>query len=310
MINNIKTVLSDVSLSKNRGKYLADKSYGFDTVYFISKFLLHNAQNRNFNKSELKSKAIQYIEDIFQLETGTAGAVNYYYETINLLTYANILTTSNDKDYFVSRTDILKYISEYPENAYIFVYLVAYMTLKNDGILPLYAMFSSEEDIEKQHTIVWQVYQKFIEKSVSIIDTESNWAKQLVKYSFIVLGYANGQRVITRTLNVKNKLVDINDIALNVEGTRTPVWLPKKNDYLQRFNTEYVRYHLRDSLFRSEKIRSSQIILSESIAQSLAELKLTMLDDKIDDQTMDENERQQYIEAVVRTRNQAVQSQF
>ena len=310
MINNIKTVLSDVSLSKNRGKYLADKSYGFDTVYFISKFLLHNAQNRNFNKSELKSKAIQYIEDIFQLETGTAGAVNYYYETINLLTYANILTTSNDKDYFVSRTDILKYISEYPENAYIFVYLVAYMTLKNDGILPLYAMFSSEEDIEKQHTIVWQLYQKFIEKSVSIIDTESNWAKQLVKYSFIVLGYANGQRVITRTLNVKNKLVDINDIALNVEGTRTPVWLPKKNDYLQRFNTEYVRYHLRDSLFRSEKIRSSQIILSESIAQSLAELKLTMLDDKIDDQTMDENERQQYIEAVVRTRNQAVQSQF
>ena len=125
-----------------------------------------------------------------------------------------------------------------------------------------------------------------------------------------MLGYANGQRVITRTLNVKNKLVDINDIALNVEGTRTPVWLPKKNDYLQRFNTEYVRYHLRDSLFRSEKIRSSQIILSESIAQSLAELKLTMLDDKIDDQTMDENERQQYIEAVVRTRNQAVQSQF
>ena len=310
MINNIKTVLSDVSLSKNRGKYLADKSYGFDTVYFISKFLLHNAQNRNFNKSELKSKAIQYIEDIFQLETGTAGAVNYYYETINLLTYANILTTSNDKDYFVSRTDILKYISEYPENAYIFVYLVAYMTLKNDGILPLYAMFSSEEDIEKQHTIVWQVYRKFTEKSVSIIDTGSNWAKQLVKYSFIVLGYANGQRVITRTLNVKNKLVDINDIALNVEGTRTPVWLPKKNDYLQRFNTEYVRYHLRDSLFRSEKIRSSQIILSESIAQSLAELKLTMLDDKIDDQTMDENERQQYIEAVVRTRNQAVQSQF
>lgn len=80
MINNIKTVLSDVSLSKNRGKYLADKSYGFDTVYFISKFLLHNAQNRNFNKSELKSKAIQYIEDIFQLETGTAGAVNYYTE--------------------------------------------------------------------------------------------------------------------------------------------------------------------------------------------------------------------------------------
>ena len=187
MINNIKTILSDVSLSKKRGKYLADKSYGFDTIYFMSKFILHNSQNRRFNKGELRNKAIKYIEDIFQLDHGTAGAVNYYLETINLLTYSNVFTTSNDRDYFISMPDVLKYISDQPENAYIFVYLVTYMTFKNDGILPLYEKYSSEKDIEKQRTIVADIYQKFVEKSVSIIDTDSNWAKQLVKYSFIVL---------------------------------------------------------------------------------------------------------------------------
>ena len=310
MINNIKTILSDVSLSKKRGKYLADKSYGFDTIYFMSKFILHNSQNRRFNKGELRNKAIKYIEDIFQLDNGTAGAVNYYLETINLLTYSNVITTRNDRDYFISMPDVLKYISDQPENAYIFVYLVTYMTFKNDGILPLYEKYSSEKDIEKQRTIVADIYQKFVEKSVSIIDTDSNWAKQLVKYSFIVLGYANRQRVITRTLNVKDKLVDINDISLNVAGTRTPIWLPKKNDYLHSFNSEYVRYHLKDCLLKPERILTTQIVLTESIAQGLADLKLAMLDDKIEDQPMDENERQQYIETAVRTRNQAVQTQF
>lgn len=311
MINNIKTILSDVSLSKNVGKYLADKSYGFDTIHFMSKFLLHNAKNRSFNRGELRNKAIKYVEDIFQLEHGATGAVNYYYETLNLLTYSNILTTNNDRDYFISMPDVLEYISSQPENAYIFVYLVTYMTFKNDGILPLYEKYTLENDIEKQRTIVLEVYKRFIEKSVSIIDGDSNWAKQLVKYSFIVLGFANGQRVITRTLNVKGRPVSINDIALNVQGTRTPVWLPKKNDYLHSFNSDYVCYHLRNFLFSTKSnISNPQIIVSENIAQSLADLKLTMLDDAINDQVMNEIERQQYIEISVRTRNQAVQNQF
>ena len=310
MINNIKTILSDVSLGKKRGKYLADKSYGFDTIYFMSKFILHNSKNRKFNRGELRNKAIQYIEDIFQLDHGTAGAVNYYYETINLLTYSNVLTTSNDRDYFISMPDILRYISDQPENAYIFVYLITYMTFKNDEILPLYEKYCLEKDMDKQRITVQDIYQKFVEKSVSIIDTDSNWAKQLVKYSFIVLGFANRQRVITRTLNVRDTIVDINDISLNVAGTRTPIWLPKKNEYLHSFNSEYVRYHLKDCLLNKEKIFTNQIVLTGSIAQDLADLKLAMLDDKIEDRPMDEDERQQYIETAVRTRNQAIQTQF
>ena len=64
MINKIKTTLSDVSLSKNVGKYLSDKAYGFDTIYFIAKFILHNSENRRFNRGELRNKAIKYIENL------------------------------------------------------------------------------------------------------------------------------------------------------------------------------------------------------------------------------------------------------
>lgn len=83
MINNIIESLGKVSLTQKNGKFLADKSYGFDTVYFISKFILHNAQNNCFFKSQLRENSIKYIEDIFQLTQGTAGAVNYYLETIS-----------------------------------------------------------------------------------------------------------------------------------------------------------------------------------------------------------------------------------
>lgn len=226
------------------------------------------------------------------------------------MTYSNVLTTPNNRDYFISEPDILRFVSDQPENAYIFLYLVTYMTFENDGILPFYEKFASENDIEKQSETVAEIYRIFTERSVSIIDVDSNWAKQLVKYSFIVLGFANKQRIITRMLNVKDKIVDINDISLNVAGTRTPLWLPKKNDYLRSFNSEYVRYHLKGCLIRSERILISQTALTESIAQGLADLKLTMLDDKLGERQMDDNERQQYIEANVRTRNQAVQIQF
>lgn len=310
MINRISTVLSDVSLTKENGKYLADKSYGFDTVYFISKFILHNAQNRRFHKGDLRAKAIKYIEDIFQLTPGTAGAVNYYLETVNLLTYANVLTTSNEKEYFVSQQEILNYIADQPENAYIFVYLLTYATFRNDGLLPLYEKFCQETNIDRQAQIVKDIYARFIDKSVSIVDGESNWAKQLVKYSFIVLGYANRQRIITRTLNVKDKIVDINDISLNIAGTRTPVWLPKKNDYLQSFNSNYILHHLKNVLLKPVVISTAKISVTGSIAQSLADLKLAMLDDVVGNQPLTDSEKQQYIETAVRTRNQAVQTQF
>lgn len=310
MINDIKTVLSDVSLSKKTGRYLADKSYGFDTIYFIAKFIIHNAENRRFNKKQLKEKAIKYTEDLFQLTLGTAGAGNYYIEAINLLTFGNILTTENEQDYFIAQPDILGYIAQQPENAYIFLYLLTYMTFKNDGLLPALKQYANTTDITELKNIIKKIHELFVKKSISIKTPESNWSKQLVKYSIIVLGYVNNLNYVPRTLDVKDKKVTIEDASLNIAGTRTPIDLPKKNDYLQTFNLNYVKYYLKDELLKPEAVDITHTKTQDTIANSLAELKLAILDTSQDDTEMDYNEKQQYLADTIRTRNPAIQTQF
>lgn len=310
MINKMVTVLSDVSLSKRKGKFLSDKSYGFDTVYFIAKFILYYSENNQFNKLELRKKAIQYIEDLFQLRKGTAGAVNYYLETINLLVFGNVLTTSNKKDYFISQKDILEYIAQQPENAYVFIYLLVYLTLKNDDITDLYFTFTSKNDIDEKEIIINKMYEAFKNKSASIIADGSNWSKQLLKYAVIVLGYVNNQNYISRTLKVKDSIVTIEDVSLNISGTRTPSYLPKKNDYLQSFNLDYVKFVLKDYLFVNDSLINKDYELSENIAGDLANLKLAMLEDDSSDIKFGGLSKQQYIEGLVKTRNQSVQTQF
>lgn len=310
MINEIRTTLSNVSLSRENGKYLSDKSYGFDTTFFIAKFIIHNAENRRFNKNALRTKAIKYIEDLFKLTEGTSGAVNYYVETINLLAFANVLTTDNKKDYFISQPDVLAYIAEQPENAYIFLYMLTYMTIKNDGILPYFEKYTFSTDLEEKRRLISQIYDIFVEKFVSIQTPGSNWSKQLVEYTVKVLGFANSMNSIARTLNVQDEIVNIRTACLNVEGTRTPKHLPKANDYLNSFNLNYVKYHINDFLIRPQTILTSQTHVMDTVARNLADLKLAMLDDTIGDEQMTDVERQQYLDNVIRTRNPAVQNQF
>lgn len=310
MINNIIESLGKVSLTQKNGKFLADKSYGFDTVCFISKFILHNAQNNCFFKSQLRENSIKYIEDIFQLTQGTAGAVNYYLETINLLEFSGVLLTHDNNKYFIRHREILEYICRCPENAYIFVYLLTYYTYKNDGLLDDYKKLCNSKDLDEKKAIVNKLYESFCSKSVSIEASGSNWSKQLVKYSLIVLGYANKQDYITRTLSFKDRLVGIEDISLNVAGTRTPIYLPKKNDYLHNFNYNYVRKTLKDYLFISVSILVGVNDVVDSIATGLADLKLAIQDTKGMSKDVSDYDKDQYIETIVKTRNQSIQRQF
>ena len=310
MINKIVESLGKVSLTQKNGKFLADKSYGFDTVYFISKFILHNAQNNYFFKSQLRENSIKYIEDIFQLTPGTAGAVNYYLETINLLEFSGVLLTHDNNKYFIRHREILEYICRCPENAYIFVYLLTYFTYKNDGLLDDYKDLCNSKDVEEKKAIVNKLYECFCAKSVSIEIPDSNWSKQLVKYSLIVLGYANKQDYITRTLSFKDRIVGIEDISLNVAGTRTPIYLPKKNDYLHNFNYNYVRKILKDYLFISVSILVGVNDVVDSIATGLADLKLAIQDTKGMSKDVSDYDKEQYIETIVKTRNQSIQRQF
>lgn len=311
MINKIINNASNVSLEKQNGKFLADKSYAFDTVFFIAKFILHNSVNNQFNKLSLREKSIEYIEDIFQLKKGTAGAVNYFLETINLLEFSNVLVKIDHNNYLIKDREILEYITETPENAYIFIYLITYQTFKNDNLLPLFDKFCYAKSIYEKSVYIKDTYKEFCSKSVSINEEGTQWSKQLVKYAFTVLGYINNQNKVTRELIVKDEQLGISDISLNVSGTRTPIYLPKKNDYLQNFNRKYVKYYLQRYLFAGrETIQSDDIIIIDSVAQSLADLKLTMLDDIIGNKTVSDYEKEQYIVNMVKTRNQSIQHQF
>lgn len=310
MLRRILNCIHDVSLSKETGRFLADKSYGFDTIFFVSKFIKHNAVNNRFNKTNLRQLAIAYTEDIFQLTPGTAGAVNYFVETINLLEYANIVKKINNSrdDYLVVEPDILDYIAESPENAYIALYAIVWQTFKNDNLLSIYENYCDATSLEDKGRIALTLFGAFVDKSISIGDSSANWAKQLVKYALTILGYANEQNKIARTLNVHEELIDVRDIALNIEGTRTPKDRPKKNDYLEKFNRDYVIFNLRSILIVRQDYRES--IVTDSVASNLADLKLAIQDANNSTETKTTEEKQRYIENSVRTRNQAVQRQF
>lgn len=314
MINNIINAVANVSLSKKSGRFLADKSYAFDTVFFLSKFILHNCENNILNKFELREKAVNYTEDIFQLTQGTAGAVNYFIETINFLEYADVLVKNSANSYTIKRRDILEYITKTPENAYIFNYLVTYQTFKNDGILPLFEKYCKAVAFEDKESCVKEIYSVFCEKSISIQESGTQWSKQLVKYALIVLGFINGQYAVTRELNVKNKLLTVEDISLNVAGTRTPSFLPKKNDYLQKLNINYIKNLLHGYTFVSfGQITISQLTPAESFAPNLADLKLTLLDNATagyESAAISEFDKEQYLKNIVKTRNPAIQHQF
>ena len=91
IVKEMVAYFDSLSLSKETGRYLSDKSYGYDTIFFMAKFIQKNKTGNKFNKKEQRQRAIEYIEDIFNLKPGTAGAVNYFVESLNLLEFANII---------------------------------------------------------------------------------------------------------------------------------------------------------------------------------------------------------------------------
>lgn len=307
MINHILRALHNVSLSQKSGRFLADKSYAFDTIFFLTKFILHNQQNLRFNKKATRNNAISFIEDIFQLKKGTAGAVNYYIETLNVLEYAHLIIKEDKETYCIVDKQILEYITEYPENSYIFLYLLTWQTFKDDNLIELFIDYC-KAPLEEKEIFVQNMYRIFCERSQSIEEENTQWSKQLVKYALIVLGFINKQPKVSRELRVKNERLTIEDISLNVEGTRTPSDLPKKNDYLRQFNLSYVQHTL--APFLATPVSPIHVVSRpiDSVAQNLADLKLSLLDGKT--QRMPDEEKEQYIKNMVRTRNQAIQRQF
>lgn len=71
------------------GYAVADKSYGFDTIYLAARFISRFSRDGYYHKHELVAKSDAYFRDLFML--GNTGQVpNYMTESLALFCFTGI----------------------------------------------------------------------------------------------------------------------------------------------------------------------------------------------------------------------------
>ena len=318
MIERILNIINDCSLTKTTGRFLSDKSYAYDTIYFMAKFILETADDENiFDKRLQRERYVEYTKDIFQIRDLGSGAPNYMAETLNLLCFSNVLKKLDRNRYKIVYKDILEYVTESIENAYIFVYMIVYKTFDNDGLFKLYNDLLDTLTKEGKEAVLQNILQVFRAKSVSIRRIDTNWEKQMVKYPIVILNFANNATLITRTLHIDTdsdgnfKPVSIEDISINIEGTRTGANSKKINDYIKTFKKQYVQKTLEHWLFRQITIQDNISVEEDHIAEDLASLKIEkIIKETNETEYKSKYEQNQFIERKVKARNQNIQRAF
>ena len=115
----------DLSYSRPVGKLFADKSYGFDTMFFCCRFITRFKDNNIFDRSVNLERSNKYIIDIFNLETENAGVPNYFREALNLLCFIGALENLGEDKYAIVNQDLLDIYCSNMENAYVAQYMLA-----------------------------------------------------------------------------------------------------------------------------------------------------------------------------------------
>lgn len=248
--------LSDVNF--NNWKFLSDKSYAYDTIYFLSKFIHERSENWFFHRSAVYDDLKSYIWLKFRLPTDNNWLTNYYNETVNVLCYSGtveIVWEWNNKYLEILDDDMLEYISSIKmENAYVYLYLLCYFTLKNSTIgssnlLHLYQSYVHETNADRRQSIINAIYQAISSLSTGIWDNNTQRSKQCTKYIMNVMNFINNCYCLTRELweNTRPGLRDPHTISVNVDGTKTKI--PKDNEYLDHFDFSHVESELDWYLF-------------------------------------------------------------
>ena len=276
--------LSLANQPNGKGKFFADKSYAFDTVFFCSRFISRFRFGNKYYKLDLQEKSNKYIEDLFCLEKDSSQIQNYMTETVALLCFARILEPTRGKKgvFTIIDDELLEFISASFENSYIFQFLLAYQIFQNEGLWNIYKQFCNEKTTEKKQKIYDKYRLIYAKKDARVKDLSKEWANFTPKYPMVILNYINGQNMCTRTATVKDDIVKIGDISLNQEGTRAGkqanAILPKKNSYLEDFSLSYIVESLRPYLLRDYP-KYKEIIYSDSFSIDVADVKLDMLDE-------------------------------
>lgn len=268
----------NLTLTTDIGKFLADKSYGFDTVFFAARFINRFRFGNEYHKIDMTEKSNAYFADLFCLTPGSAQVPNYMTEAVALLCFAHILQKENNNNYIIIDEELLDFISSSLEHAYIFEYMLCYCVFKHDGIWDLYKKFCSSSTLDEKQKVYLSIREEFVKKDSRIKDPNKEWANFIPKYPTIVLGYVNRSNMVSRTTTVQENIVTIEDIALNVTGTRANYSLPKKNSYLDDFSNSYVVETLRPYLALDREM-FDRIDYSDSFSIDVADVKLDMLDD-------------------------------
>jgi len=270
--------LSGLTLDSDHGRFLADKSYAFDTMFFACRFIERFRFGDIYRKHDLLDKSNAYIRDLFCLRPASQIG-NYFTEAIALLVFCNVLECRGRKgsDYEIVDEELLEFIGSSFENAYIFLYMLCRCVLEHDGLWSEYVEFCRAGTLEEKQAVYMRFRNKFIAKDRRVRDPDKRWGEFVPKYPMVVLNFANRQNMIARTMAVKKRTVGVKDISLNTKGTRANAHLPKKNAYLDDLSESYIIETLRPCLV-ADIPRFDEITYSDSFSVDVADTKLDMLD--------------------------------
>lgn len=245
MISKLAKLFSNARLSSEHGAFLSDKSYKFDTVYFLSRFILsHLDDKKYFNIKLYKDECILYVEQIFSLKSNSSVSINYLREILNLLAFSNILIKESQDKYKVSRLNELKFISKKIENSYIFLFVATYITFSNEGILDIYFKFIKASKNKEKEFYLNQLAEIITRKSKRVSNPDSVWGKLVVKYPLMVLGLFYNQKAISKSLNICDDYISVKSLSMNVSGTKSNT-SKKNNEYLFHFDKDYIKRKLK-----------------------------------------------------------------
>lgn len=242
MINLLLKKLEKISMTK--GRFFSDKSYKYDTIFFITRYLYDYISDDKLTiDSSAQEKIIEKLVKAFTLPADqTDSNKNYLLETLGFLCYTGALQKESATEYKICDISQLDFITVSIENAYIYQYLVAYKTFVNDNLWNLYLQYLSTKVKSEKEELLQKIKELMCHLSPSIGDPNSVWASNMVKFPIMVLGLANSDNAVTRTLNVKDEIIEPKDLSANVEGTRSSS--VKDNFYLHDFRINYVKDYL------------------------------------------------------------------
>ena len=273
LLNYLLKTFKDLSFTKIDGRMFADKSRGFDTMFFCSRFIVRFSKNDIFEKSVYSKQSNDYIEDIFNIKGKKTGIPNYMNEATSLLHFVGALTPCSKGVYSITNKNILDIYSSSVENAYITQYMLAYSVFNNDGIWEIYKSFVENDNLTEK----MRIFDEIVDKIQSVAPTLGDWTQSVAKFSVNILNYANRDHMVARTRNVKKSFIQRKDIASNVKGTRSGYGAVKKNSYLDDLSDDYIFDALEPYLIRKPPI-IGKITLSDGFAADLADTKMDMLD--------------------------------